>query len=362
MEAAMSASARFCVWWREDERAGKLADPGARLSKHRRGRSTQRQGWRSRELDAEEPGVPGTLVAHHGVAVDVRLESGPEAGQLRSVKVRRRSGHVVGDRVEVIGERLRRLERDTELRRRDAMGRTHVVAANLDVLGVVIAPVPPSPAGFVDRALISARAAGIEPFLVLNKADLPEAAALEQEVRATWIEGPGGIDLAVFRVSAKKADEPEHARELAKLLDFFANPTREPRRGAFVGTSGVGKSSLVNAMLPEVELAVGEINVYSGLGRHTTTTATLHRLPGGGELIDTPGFRDFGLVDISVPELAVHFPGFREILAEAEAACRFNDCRHDAEPDCAIKAAVADGRLARARWERYRELLASLRR
>jgi ribosome biogenesis GTPase len=243
------------------------------------------------------------------------------------------------------------------------MGRTHVVAANLDVLGIVVAAVPPSPSGFVDRALISARAADIEPFLVINKADLAETEQLVARVRETWIDGPGGLDLPVFVVCATRSDTPEFESGLRALRSFFAHSEREgqPRRAAFVGTSGVGKSSLVNTLLPELALPVGTINTYSGLGRHTTTTATLHRLPDGGELIDTPGFRDFGLVDISVPQLAAFFPGFTELHGVGHAnACRFSDCRHTAEPDCAIKAAVADGRLAPARWDRYRELLAEL--
>lgn len=335
--------------------------------RRRNARTTQRHDWRERELadesSATRAGVYGTLVAHHGVAVSVRLDGSGDGGdgELRSVKVKRRSGHAVGDRVEVIGERLRAHERTTELRRRDAMGRTHVVAANLDVLGIVIAPVPAPPAGFVDRALISARAAGITPFLVVNKADLPGADELVARARSCYIDGPGGIALPLFSVSAKRLDEAAHAEALARLFCFFADDRGpSPHRGAFVGTSGVGKSSLVNAMIPDLQLEVAAINEYSGLGRHTTTTATLHRLPGGGELIDTPGFRDFGLVDISVAQLIAYFPGFAELLAGTGEACRFNDCRHDAEPDCAIKAAVESGRLAPERWQRYRELLAEV--
>jgi ribosome biogenesis GTPase len=228
------------------------------------------------------------------------------------------------------------------------MGHVHTVAANLDTLGIVIAPVPTSPAGFVDRALIAAEAAGITPVLIVNKADLPESTAVLEALREAWLEGPGAIDLVVIQTSAATGVGVD------ALLDYFA----AGHRGAFVGTSGVGKSSLVNTLLPQLALPVGEINQYSGLGRHTTTTATLHSLPRGGELIDTPGFRDFGLVDIAVADLARHFPGFGPLLSAN--ACRFNDCKHRPEPDCVIKAAVADGRLARARWDRYLELLAEL--
>jgi ribosome biogenesis GTPase len=318
----------------------------AKQPKHRRPRSSQRQAWQTRELasEAEGPGELGVIVAHYGVAVDVRLD----AGGLRSVKVRRRSGHVVGDRVEVIGERLRQLERRSELRRRDAMGNVHTVAANLDTLGIVVAAVPLTPTGFIDRALVAAEASSLEPLLIVNKGDLPETSALLETLRQTWLEGPGAVAVPLLCVSAITG------AGLGALLDHFASG----RRGAFVGTSGVGKSSLVNALLPHIELPIGEINPFSGLGRHTTTTATLHALPRGGELIDTPGFRDFGLVDIGLGDLARHFPGFASLVAERP--CRFGDCRHRAEPDCAIKAAVEDGRLARARWDRYLELLAEL--
>lgn len=289
----------------------------------------------------------GLIVAHFGVAVEVRLES----GERRPVKVARRSGHVVGDRIELVGERLVRLERRNALRRRDSMGRVHVVAANLDILGIVVAPRPTTPFGFVDRALVAAAVAGIEPLVIINKADLPEAEALAVELRSTWPATAAGDPLRIVVVSA--------AREqgLDELRAIFAGPPTV--RGVFAGTSGVGKSSLVNALLPELALAVGEINPLSGLGRHTTTTATLHALPDGGELVDTPGFREFGLVEITARELAAWFPGFVAILARQH--CRFSDCLHLAEPDCAIKQAREHGELPDARWQAYRDLVEELR-
>ncbi|MFV8749463.1 ribosome small subunit-dependent GTPase A [Nannocystaceae bacterium ST9] len=294
----------------------------------------------------------GLIVAHFGVAVEVLLDA---SGERRPVKVLRRSGHVVGDRVELIGERLTRLERRNELRRRDSMGRAHVVAANLDVLGIVVAPRPATPAGFVDRALVAAAAAGLEPVIVLNKADLPEAEALAAELRATWPASASGEPLRICVVSA--AVSAAHASGLAELRSILAGPPG--LRGVFVGTSGVGKSSLVNALLPALALAVGEINQFSGLGRHTTTTATLHALPEGGELVDTPGFREFGLVEITARELATWFPGF--VAIHAHQHCRFADCLHLAEPDCAIKLARERGELADARWQAYRDLAEALR-
>lgn len=304
------------------------------------------------ELDGSDaPLERGLLVAHFGVAVEVALDG----GERRIVRVQRRSGHVVGDRVELLGERLVRLERRNELRRRDSFGRVHVVAANLDVLGIVVAAKPSTPLGFLDRALVAAAVARLEPIVVLNKADLPESEALAAALRTTWPCDATGEPLRILEVSAQAAGGLD---ELRAIFSGVHEADATPRRGVFVGTSGVGKSSLANALLPALALAVGEINELSGLGRHTTTTATLHALPEGGELVDTPGFREFGLVEIGKRELATHFPGFSALHARQH--CRFADCLHLAEPDCAIKHACEQGELPRARLDAYRELLAEL--
>lgn len=284
------------------------------------------------------PDREGLITAHYGVAVEVLFVD----GERRPVRVKRCSGHVVGDGVVVRGEVLERLSRRTELRRRDARGGVHLVGANLDVLGVVVAPLPLPPAGFMDRAIVAARAANLQPFVVVNKCDLDTAAAFVAALRSTY----AGF-VPVFPLSAATGDGLELLRE------FLG----EGHRGAFVGTTGVGKSSLLNALCPEIDLRVGELNVYNGQGCNTTTVSTLHSLTGGGELVDTPGFQDFGLVDISVGDLAAHFPGFE---ATREGSCRFRDCRHRSEPGCAVVELVAQNRVPAERYETYLEILSEV--
>ncbi len=288
----------------------------------------------------EEATVPrkGVIVAHLGVAVEVRFAD----GERHPVRVKRSSGHVVGDAVLVRGEVLERLPRSTELRRRDGRGALHLVGANLHVLGVVVAPQPPSPRGFVDRAIVAARAAGLRPLIIVNKADLDGAGDLERHMRGLY-----GASVPVFLLSAKAATG------LDSLRRFMA----EGHRGAFIGTTGVGKSSLLNTLCPDLDLTVGELCESRGVGRHTTTVSTLHRLADGGELIDTPGFRDFGLVDIVVDELIVHFPGFEQAMM---VRCRFRDCRHRAEPGCAVTTLVNTGALDEERYQAYLELLSEV--
>lgn len=280
----------------------------------------------------------GRVVAHYGVEVVVR----DHAGTCRRMPISRRSSLVVGDRVRLDGPVPEPLPATGILRRRDRRGRVRTVAANLDAVGIVLAPVPRTPDAFVDRAVVGARAADIAPFVIVNKADLPGADALADRVRADW----PGVE-PVLCVSAERG----------LGLDALRALLAEGLRAVFVGVSGVGKSSLMNALVEEADLAVGEINPASGLGRHVTTNATLHALVDGGELIDTPGFRDFGPVAVSAGELARYFPGFEAALA---LGCRYRDCRHRAEPGCAVRDAVASDAIAPARHEAYLALLDEL--
>jgi len=275
----------------------------------------------------------GLIVAHHGISVEVLFDNDSR----RMVRVKRNSGHVVGDNVVVTGEVLKRLPRRTELQRRDARGGIHLVGANLDVLGIVVAP--QSPGGFIDRAIVAARSAELQPFLVVNKCDLDGTTELLAELSCLY-----AASVPIFPLSAAEGSG------LAPLERFLS----EGHRGAFVGTTGVGKSSLLNALCPEIDLKVGALSAYNSMGRHTTTVSTLHALAGGGELVDTPGFRDFGLVDITVEELAEYFPGFE---GHSDVACKFRNCRHRTEPECAVLSLVEQGRIPAERYTTYMEIL-----
>lgn len=277
----------------------------------------------------------GLIVAHHGVAVEVLFPDGERS----MVRVKRNSGHVIGDDVAVTGEVLKRLPRRTELRRRNACGDVLLVAANLDVLGVVVAPLPQPTSGFLDRAVVAARVAGLTPFIVINKSDLSESPALITMISETY-----GRTLPLFSVSAATSEG------ISALHDFFS----AGHRGAFVGTSGVGKSSLLNRLCPNINLRTGNLNDFNNRGCNTTTVATLHALQGGGELADTPGFQDFGLVDISADELAIHFTGFEKA---AEISCRFHNCRHRSEPGCTVIRLVEENQIPEQRYHTYLHIL-----
>ncbi len=278
----------------------------------------------------------GTIVGHYGVAVEVQF-SGDNIRQM--LRVKRNSGHVVGDAVEVRGEILTRLKRGAELCRMNTRGGIHVVGANLDVLCIVVTCEPLPPPGFIDRAIVSARTTNLTPILIMNKSDLNCFNDYHSQIAPVY---EGSVD--IFVISA----ETGHGFET--LRKFFS----QDHRAMFVGPTGVGKSSILNVLLPDLNLQTGEISESKKRGRHTTTVSTLHCLPDGGELIDSPGFNDFGLVDITVAELAIHFPGFEKAN---DHYCKFRDCKHRNEPGCVIMEFVEDEKINSARYHTYLQLL-----
>lgn len=296
------------------------------------------------------PEQTGLVIAHFGVQVEVEAEQGEEAGQVFRCHLRANlPALVTGDRVvwragnQGIGVIVAQLPRNTELCRPDSRGQLKPVAANVDLIVIVFAPAPEPHANLIDRYLVAAEHAGIRPLLLLNKADLID----EQNAPAL------NALLAVYRqlgypLLEVSAHHGEGMAQLQKVLDGHIS--------VFVGQSGVGKSSLVNSLLPDVQTRVGELSEWSGQGQHTTTTARLYHFPGGGELIDSPGIREFGLVHVSRADVEAGFIEFADLLG----TCRFRDCKHDREPGCALLGALEDGRIQPQRMHSYRSIIASL--
>ena len=227
------------------------------------------------------------------------------------------------------------LPRRTALYRTNARGRAEAVLANLTRLLVVIAPVPEPDLFVADRYLAAAASGGIEPILIVNKADLGLDAAL-----SAALCGYRQADTPYIEVSAVTGVGE------AELLAACRG-----RTAALVGQSGVGKSSLAARLAPEERIEVGAL-ARAAEGRHTTTASRLFTLPGGGELIDAPGVRDFAP---AIECLEPRTLGFAE-LARLAGGCRFLDCQHLREPDCAVRAAVEQGQMDPRRYESYRRL------
>jgi len=220
----------------------------------------------------------------------------------------------------------------------------HIVAANID-LALLVATIaePRTSIGFIDRFLITAEAYHIPTVIVFNKADL-----LEGRTREEYDNRKAIYEKIGYRTFLAAASKGEGLEELAALL--------KDKTTLFSGHSGVGKSTLINYFIPHQNLRVQEVSGWSGKGQHTTTFAEMFDLPRGGRIIDTPGVKEFGIVDMEREELSHYFPEMKERLHD----CRFNNCIHINEPGCAIKAAVMAGEISAERFESYVAILESL--
>ena len=278
-----------------------------------------------------------TIVSAHGQRG--RLEAN---GEILAYLVPRRGQRVVcGDRVrwtpqgpgqEVLIEEIE--SRTNALVRPDARGRPEVLASNLDQLLVMLAPVPEPDPFVADRYLCAGTLAGCATGLVWNKCDLKlQTASCLDEYRD-----------AGYPVRHTSAHTGEGLDALCAQLAGNIS--------VLVGQSGVGKSSLINALVPEAELAVGRLAASGDEGTHTTTASAMYTLPGGGRLIDSPGVREFKPLVEDPRQVQVGFPEIHERATD----CRFGDCQHLREPDCAVRGAVEAGHISPRRYESYRRL------
>jgi ribosome biogenesis GTPase len=259
-----------------------------------------------------------------------------------------RKGVVVGDRVRVVGDTSGEegsLARIVEVeKRRTVLRRTaddtdpveRVIVANADQLVVVAALADPEPRPrLIDRALVAAYDAGLDPLLCLTKPDLADPETL----------------LAVYRPLGVPYVVTERGRELSDIRERLAG-----RTSVLVGHSGVGKSTLVNGLVPGTDRAIGQVNAVTGRGRHTSTSALMLRLADdSGWIIDTPGIRSFGLAHVDPQHLIQAFPDLAELTVDCPRGCTHGE----AEPECALDDAVARGASERARVDSFRRLLAS---
>ncbi len=220
----------------------------------------------------------------------------------------------------------------------------HIVAANLDQ-SILIATLkePRTSQGFIDRFLVASEMYHVPALIIFNKSDLYKTKELEKY--EAWKEMYEAIGYKVLLVSAEKKEGIENLVALLKDKVTLLS-----------GHSGVGKSSLLNEIFPGMNLKTGEISGWSGKGQHTTTFAEMFDLPGGGQIIDTPGMREFGLVDIEKQEVSHYFPEMRDRLN----GCQFNNCLHINEPGCAIKEAVVNGEIHEDRYVSYISILESI--
>lgn len=217
----------------------------------------------------------------------------------------------------------------------------HIIAANIDQsLMMVTLKEPRTSQGFIDRFVATSEAYHVPPVIVFNKTDLYRKK--EQEKLEELTDIYTGIGYPVLTMSVERSEGIEAVKDLLKDKTTLLS-----------GHSGVGKSSFINAVFPSLRLKTQDVSGWSGKGLHTTTFAEMHDLPGGGRIIDTPGMREFGMVDISRQELSHYYPEMRKLISD----CQFNNCLHINEPGCAIKKALDEGQIHIERYISYCNIL-----
>jgi ribosome biogenesis GTPase len=328
----------------------KLSDRQKRQVKENRDKrlNKKRQSHDDKHLGEE---LKGRVVGRFGKHANVELVAD---GSIHKCHIRRTINSVVcGDNVifrpslsdddrdrgviEVV------LDRITTLTRPDFYDGVKPIAANIDQIIVVNAIVPQLSAHIIDRYLVACEDVEIQPIIVINKMEL-----LSDEDREYVAEVIDIYEEIGYRVIYTSCATQEGIAELATLL--------KDKISVFVGQSGVGKSSIINQLLPDADEVVGDISENSGLGQHTTTAAKLLHFEQGGDLIDSPGVREFGLWHLPVEKVTSGFIEFRDYLG----GCKFTDCKHGTDPGCLIRDAVMRGKISEDRYESYHKIIDSL--
>ncbi len=275
-------------------------------------------------------------------------------GKLRLENRRTTNPVVIGDWVTIEPEKDNSaavisevLKRNNYIIRQSARNRTaeHILAANID-RAFIIATIkqPATTTGFIDRFLLTAEAYHIPSTILLNKMDLYNEDDLKQVEFLKSIYSNAGYSVEL--ISAKT---DEHLNDVRKMMKDKVN--------LVAGHSGVGKSTFINKMIPGMNLKVGDVSDYHSKGMHTTTFAEMFHIPEGGFIIDTPGIKEFGILDIQLEELAHYFPEMKSRMLH----CKFNNCKHINEPKCAIRDAVDKGEISKSRYGSYLAIAEDIR-
>lgn len=279
---------------------------------------------------------------------DVTIES--PSGEIVNCKVHRdRTRPVCGDKVLWIEESKDQgvieavLPRRSLLERPDNRGNMRKVAANIDRIIIVVSPKPAFNEGLLDRYLVAASIINVDPIIVVNKVDLIEKNPDDDTRQRLALYTRLGY--MVIECSAKQ----RHG------IDTL-NTALSGRTCILVGQSGVGKSSLVNQLLPGADILTNSVSDSTGKGKHTTTSTRLYHLPCGGQLVDSPGIREFGLVHATAEEVELAYTEVHKVAGD----CQFSDCQHQGEPGCAVSAAIEKGDIDPGRFERYQRILETI--
>ncbi|MEE4216556.1 MAG: ribosome small subunit-dependent GTPase A [Xanthomonadales bacterium] len=292
------------------------------------------------------PASEALVLVSYGSSGIVEMQS----GERLDCKYRRSVGRpVCGDRVLVSGSESDEssvvsaiLPRSNEFMRANAKQKKQIIAANLDQVMIVIAPEPEPSRDLVERYLVAVHSLGIEPVLVVNKSELLDPGRHDRSSSLGRLDEYAQLGYQVVKTSCKGLPGTD------SLL-----PALQTKTSILVGQSGVGKSSLVNALLPDLELQTGALSRVTGKGTHTTTTTIMYTLPCSGRLIDSPGVWEYGLWQMEQRDLAA---GFGEFSPYA-TSCRFNDCSHRGEPGCGVRKAAESGQVRAWRYASYLRLL-----